>query len=99
MGRWFKSSRGSLKRLCEQHGRFFVFCTTNIGSFNISGEHSKRISSDLDGEVVARDEAHMNGWWAERGALELFSLAYEALRDGNDHRIAARCESISGLFC
>ena len=46
----------------------------------------------VDGDVVASDPSRMNGWWAENGSIEFYGAACEALRDGNSHRIAARCE-------
>ena len=46
----------------------------------------------LDGTVVPRDEARMNGWWANRGILEFYGSACDTIRDGMSHRIAARCE-------
>ena len=46
----------------------------------------------LDGMVVPRDESRMDGWWANRGVLEFYGSACDAIRDGMSHRIAARCE-------
>lgn len=65
-------------------------CVFNIEEIPVN--FYDRLAVYIDGEVIPNDPNRTNGWIADRGVLEFFGPACESLRDGNSHRIGARCE-------